>query len=406
MAAFRYKAAGADGRLIEGSIDAADRDSAARALQAQGNIPISIDEARHPRGIAPRADRPVRGRRVSATAIDYFTLELSTLLRAGLPLGQALETLAETADDPLLTERTSAINSAVRSGQSLSQALEAAGPEFDTFYCNMVRAGEQGGALAVALDRLAAFRQRRRETSQAIVSALLYPAILLLLALVAVAVLLAFVVPQFTEMFADVGRELPLLTRIVAGAGALVANWWWLLLLIAGGAFYALRRDWQSPRGRARWDARLLRLWLVGPLIQKLQAGRFARTLATLLDNGVPLVSALDIAREIVGNTQIADALAQATQRVREGAGLAGPLAETGLFPPLAVKLVGVGEQAGRLNEMLLQLADIYDRDVQTALKRLFTLAEPVIIITIALLITVIILSVVLVIIESNNLVF
>jgi general secretion pathway protein F len=223
---------------------------------------------------------------------------------------------------------------------------------------------------------------------------------------VAVAVLLAFVVPQFTQMFADVGRDLPLLTRIVAGTGQLVADWWWLILLLSAGAAYLVYRDWQTPVGRARRDDWLLRLWLVGPLIRKLQAGRFARTLATLLDNGVALVPALEIAREIVGNTQIATALEQTTRRVREGAGLAGPLAETGAFPPLAVKLIGIGEQAGKLTDMLAQLADIYDRDVQTAMKRLFTLAEPVIIITIALLITVIILSVVLVIIESNNLVF
>lgn len=406
MTAFRYKAAGTDGKLVEGLIDAADRDSAARALQAQGSTPIAINEVRKPALAARRSPQTTGGKRVRAAAVDYFTLELATLLRAGLPLGQALDTLTGTTDNPALTERIKAVHGAVRSGQTLSQALEAAGPEFDSFYCNMVRAGEQGGALGVALDRLAAFRQARRETSQAILSALLYPSILLVLALIAVAVLLAFVVPQFTEMFADVGRDLPLLTRIVAGTGQLVANWWWLILLLGAGGIYLVYRDWQTPAGRARRDDRLLRLWLVGPLIRKLQAGRFARTLGTLLDNGVTLVPALEIAREIVGNTQIAAALEQTTRRVREGAGLAGPLAETGAFPPLAIKLIGIGEQAGKLTDMLMQLAEIYDRDVQTALKRLFTLAEPVIIITIALLITVIILSVVLVIIESNNLVF
>jgi general secretion pathway protein F len=270
----------------------------------------------------------------------------------------------------------------------------------------MVRAGESGGALAVALERLADFRQRRRETSQAIVSALLYPSILLVLALVAVAVLLAFVVPQFTQMFADVGRELPLLTRIVAGAGQLVSQWWWLILMLLGAAVYALHRDWQSPSGRARWDAWLLRRWLVGALLRKLETGRFARTLATLLDNGVSLVPALDIAREIVGNRVLAGVIEQATRRVREGSGLADALGVSRELPPLAVKLIGVGEQSGELGQMLRQVADIYERDVQIAMKRLFTLAEPVIIITIALLITVIILSVVLVIIESNNLVF
>jgi general secretion pathway protein F len=207
-------------------------------------------------------------------------------------------------------------------------------------------------------------------------------------------------------MFADVGRELPLLTRIVAGTGELVSNWWWLMLILLGGAAYALRRDWQTPQGRARWDAWLLGLWLIGPLLRKLETGRFTRTLATLLENGVTLVPALQIAREIIGNTVLIGVLELATRRVREGAGLADALAETRELPPLAIKLIGVGEQSGRLAPMLTQVAEIYERDVQVAMKRLFTLAEPVIIITIALLITVIILSVVLVIIESNNLVF
>jgi general secretion pathway protein F len=406
MTAFRYKAASADGKLIEGMIDADDRDGAARSLLAQGSTPISIDAAGTATRTATVAGAPGSGKRASGAAIDYFTLELATLLRAGLPLGQALDTVAQTSDDPVISRRIGAVNEAVRSGQPLSQALQAAGPEFDAFYCNMVRAGESGGALSVALERLADFRQRRRETHQSIVSALLYPGILLALALVAVAVLLAFVVPQFTQMFADVGRDLPLLTRIVAGAGDVVANWWWLILLLSGGIGYALYRDWQRPQGRARWDAWLLGLWLVGPLLRKLETARFARTLGTLLENGVSLVPALQIAREIISNTVLVQVVEQATRRVREGAGLADALAAGRELPTLALKLIGVGEQSGQLTQMLTQVADIYDRDVQVAMKRLFTLAEPAIIITIAVLITVIILSIVLVIIESNNLVF
>jgi len=407
VAAFRYKAANADGKLIEGLIDADDRDGAAQLLLAQGSTPIRIDGAGTATPTAAGvARRTGSGKRASGPAIDYFTLELATLLRAGLPLGQALDTVADTSDDSVIADRVAAVNDAVRSGQPLSRALHDAGPEFDAFYCNMIRAGESGGALAVALERLADFRQRRRETSQAIVSALLYPSILLTLALVAVAVLLAFVVPQFTQMFADVGRDLPLLTRIVAGAGDLVANWWWLILMMLAAGAYALHRDWQRPEGRARWDAWLLGLWLVGPLLRKLETARFARTLATLLENGVALVPALQIAREIVGNTVLLGVVEQATRRVREGAGLADALAARRELPTLALKLIGVGEQSGQLAPMLTKVADIYDRDVQVAMKRLFTLAEPAIIITIALLITVIILSIVLVIIESNNLVF
>lgn len=404
MALFQYKVADDGGRLSEGFIEATDREDAAHQLQNQGKIPLQIEAAQQPRHRS--TPRRKQGGTVRSAAIDFFTLELATLLDAGLPLGQALTTLADTSEDPAMAERIRIINRAVHNGKSLSQALDESGPEFNRFYCNMVAAGESSGALNLALQRLAEFRQRRRETRQELLSALLYPAILVVLALVAVAVLLGFVVPQFTQMFADAGRELPLLTRMVAAAGELVAHWWWALLMGLGGGAFWLYRDWHSVAGRSRWDRWLAQLPFVGSIIQKLQAARFARTLATLLENGVPLVNALNIAKEIVSNVYIAQGLAQVAQRVREGAGLSRPLADSQALPTLAIKLIGIGESSGKLEYMLAQVADILENDVRIALKRLFTLAEPVIIITIALMITVIILSVVLVILESNELAF
>lgn len=406
MTLFHYKVAADDGHVSEGQIEARDRDGAALLLQGQGKIPLQIEEAAARQSTGKPALRIGRPGRIRAASIDFFTLELATLLEAGLPLGQALTTLADTSENPEMTERVRAINQAVHNGESLSRALEQSGPEFDRFYCNMVRAGESGGALNLALHRLAEFRQRRRETRQEQLSALLYPSILLLLALVAVAILVAFVVPQFTQMFADAGHQLPLLTRIVAGTGEFITSWWWALLIGFGAAAAWLYRDWKSPAGRARWDQRLVRLPIIGTVIRKLQTARFARTLATLLENGVPLVNALGIAKEIVTNVQMSQALSHATKRVREGAGLSRPLADSQEFPPLAVKLIEIGESSGRLERMLEQIADIFENDVRLALKRLFTLAEPLIIIVIALIISVIILSVVQVILESNELAF
>jgi general secretion pathway protein F len=406
MPVFRYKAAAGDGRVIEGRIEASDREGAARSLQGQGKIPIQIDSHDLESTVAAIAPRRSRSRRVRSADIDLFTLELATLLRAGLALGQALDTLTGLADSPAMSGLADKVNTAVRHGKPLSAALEAADPGFDRFYCNMVRAGESSGALDTTLERLADFRANRRELRQAITSALLYPSILLVLALVAVAVLLAFVVPQFSQLFADSGREMPLLTRIVAGAGELLTNWWWLMLLAIAGMAWWLRRDWADPAGRVRWDGRLLRLPLVGPLNQKLQTARFSRTLSTLLASGTHLLPALDISREIVGNAVMTRALGQVAQRVREGEGLATPLAEARILPVLATQLIRLGETSGKLEQLLAKVADIYERDVQTALKRMLTLAEPVIIITIALLVTVIILSVVLMILESNNLAF
>lgn len=408
MTNYHYKAARADGEVIEGQIEAGDRGEAARALQQQGNVPIRIDSAaglplgRSALHAAPRDARL----RTSPSDIDLFTLQLATLLRAGLSLNESLQTLTELTDNETLAGLADRVNDSVRAGKPLSAALQQAEAGFDGFYVNMVRAGESSGALDIALERLAAFRTNRREMRQALVSALLYPSILLVLAFVAVAVLLAFVVPQFTQLFAEAGRELPLLTRVVAGAGQLLASWWWLMLGMLGLGIWWLRRDMQSTRGRARWDARWLRLPLLGDLVRKVQTARFSRTLSTLLGNSVNLVQAMEIAGEIVGNTVISQSLTRVTRRIREGEGLARPLAEAGTFPSLAVQLIRIGETTGKLEPMLAQVADIYERDVQIALKRTLTLAEPVIIIAIALLVTLIILSVVLMILESNNLAF
>ncbi|MEJ2577307.1 MAG: type II secretion system F family protein, partial [Gammaproteobacteria bacterium] len=231
-------------------------------------------------------------------------------------------------------------------------------------------------------------------------------AILIVLAIVAVAVMLAFVVPRFTEMFTEAGRELPLLTQLVVATGSFVERWWWAIGLAGLAAALWFRQQLRDPVERERWDQRLLRLPLAGALVTKIEAGRFTRTLGTLLGNGVSLLTAIDIAKEIVGNRVIARSLAQVALRVRQGEGLARPLAAAAVFPPLTTQLLKVGEETGRLEQMLGELADIYEREVRRDLQRLLTLAEPVIILMIAGLITVIILSVVLAVIETNDLAF
>ncbi|MFM1892208.1 MAG: ral secretion pathway protein [Pseudomonadota bacterium] len=403
---FEYKAARADGEVVQGRLEAADKQALARRLQAEGQIPIQIQEPVAAPAVAARRSFSLGPRRLTAKDIDYLTLELATLLRAGLPLDKALDTMARLADKPALKELIENLAREIRRGAALSEAMEQQGAAFDRFYLNMVRAGEATGALDMALERLAEFKGRARELRESILSSLLYPAILIVLAVVAVAVMLAFVVPRFTEMFAEAGRELPLLTQLVVGLGAFVEHWWWAILLAVAGLVYWLRQEWRDPVKREGWDARLLRAPLAGGLIAKIEAGRFTRTLGTLLKNGVSLLTAMDIAKEIVSNRVIARGLAQAAGRVRQGEGLARPLLEAAVLPPLTTQLLKVGEETGRLEHMLEQLADIYEREVRTDIQRLLTLAEPVIILVIAGLITVIILSVVLAVIETNDLAF
>jgi general secretion pathway protein F len=401
---FDYKAARDDGEVVQGRVEAVDRQSLARRLQAEGQVPLQIVEQAGPAEAS--GGFSFGSRRLRSADVDYFTLELATLLRAGLPLDQALDTIARLADKPALRELAETIAADIRRGAALSQAMDNHPGAFDRFYLNMVRAGEATGALDFALERLAEFKTRARELRESILSSLLYPAILVVLAMVAVAVMLAFVVPRFTEMFTEAGRELPLLTQVVVGAGSFVEHWWWAILIAVAGLVAWFRRQLSDPAGRERWDQRLLRAPLAGPLVTKIEAGRFTRTLGTLLANGVSLLTAMDIAKEIVGNRVIARALAQVALRVRQGEGLARPLAAVGVFPPLTTQLLKVGEETGRLEPMLGELADIYEREVRRDVQRLLTLAEPVIILMIAGLITLIILSVVLAVIETNDLAF
>ncbi len=285
----------------------------------------------------------------------------------------------------------------VRGGRALSQALEARREVFSRFYVNIVRAGEAGGALGDVLGRLAETMERNKETRESVKSALIYPTILVGVAAVSVVVLLIFVVPQFEHTFAQAGKALPLATMVVVvrwarssatGGGpccsAIVALAWWLPRRLA------------RPAVRRRVDARLLRLPIVGDLVTKIEVARFARTLSTLLANGVTLLSGLAIVKETMGNGVLAGALDGVIARLREGKGFGRPLADTGLYPRLATQMILVGEESGRLEEMLARVADVYDREVQTAVKRFLAVLEPALILSLAVMIGGIVFSILL----------
>ena len=403
---YEYRAARGDGAVVEGRSEAPDRRTLVRRLEAEGQVALQVVE-RSPAAPAATARQWRFGAgRLTGKDVDYLTLELATLLRASLPLDRALDTMSRLAGKPARKALTENMAREIRSGASLSQAMERQGAVFDRFYVNMVRAGEASGALDLALERLAELKQRARELRESIVSSLFYPAILIVLAIVAVAIMLAFVVPRFTEMFAEAGRELPVLTRMVVAVGSGVEHWWWLILLGIAALAVWVRRQLRDPVTRERWDAQLLRLPLAGGLIQKIEAGRFTRTLGTLLRAGVSLPAAIDITKETIGNRVVARALAQVALRVRQGEPLSRALTEAAVLPMLTTQLLKVGEETGHLERMLEQLADIYEREVRTDIQRALTLGEPVIILVIAGLITVIILSIVLAVIETNNLAF
>ncbi len=410
MALYRYKAVAPDGQVLEGALEASGQAAAIERLQQMGYIPIQAQEAPAAAAAGPgRRRRHVSRRGVSQEQIAVFTRELSTLLRAGLALDRALEVLIGIADEPALRALLLRIRDEVRSGMALSVALsrqnEAHAATFSRLYVSMVRAGEAGGALGNVLLRLSEYMERTNELRATVVSALIYPVILVAVSLASVMALLIFVVPQFSQMFEEAGKALPLATQIVVAAGEFLRAWWWALLVGGAGVVYLLRRRLENPVVRLAWDAWLLRLPLLGDLIANLEMARFARTLATLLANGVPLLTGLSIVKETLGNTRLAEALGRVAAELKEGRGLGRPMLQQGLFPRLAVHMVMVGEETGRLEEMLAQVAEVYDKEVQRAVKRALALLEPVLILGLAMVIAAIILSILVALLGVNELV-
>jgi general secretion pathway protein F len=293
----------------------------------------------------------------------------------------------------------------VRGGSSLADALEAQGA-FSRFYLNMIRAGEAGGALEVVLKRLTEFLERSQALRETVTSALIYPIILLSVSALSVIILLTFVVPQFQQLFADAGRALPLATQIVIAVGDGFRHYWWVGAMLIVLLVAILRQQLSQPVSRARWDRWFLSLPLFGDFIAKVETARLSRTLGTLLGNGVSLLNALTIVRETLTNQVLATALGEVAEHVKTGRGLAEPLLEAGSFPKLAVQMIRVGEETGQLQEMLLQVADTYDGEVQTAVKRMLTLLEPALILGLGVIIAGIIMSILVAILSLNELAF
>lgn len=404
MPTFHYKAATTTGEVVEGEMQAASREAVVRRLRDQGHLPIRAEERAGTGRARGAAFRLLAPRRVSRREIEVFTLELATLLEAGLPLDQALDILGDLAESDPARALYGDVHRAVRGGADLSEAMAAQPGVFSPFYVNMVRAGEAGGVVEATLARLADFLARSRELRESLVSSLVYPVILVFVALLSLAMILGFVVPRFSEMFAEAGQELPLATQVVVAAGNLVQSWGWAVALALIAGYLWLRRELADPVARVAWDRRLLAAPLAGDLVAKVETARFTRTLGTLLANGVPLLGAVSIAREILGNRVIADGVARIAEQVREGRGLAGPLVEADVFPRLVTHMLRVGEETGSLETMLLRLADIYDREVEATLRRLVAVLEPALILGLGVLVGGIILSIVMAILRVNEL--
>lgn len=414
MPEFVWRAATTAGKVEEGRLSAVSSAAVQRQLREQGLTPLRIDDAASANVQSAKVKggaglpAPSRGRQakgpVNAVDVHALTSELAIMLRAGLALDNALRVLIDMSHKPSVAALVQGILDAVKGGVPLSRALTAHRALFGDFYINMVRSGEVSGQMSAVLDRLVEHMERQRALRDSVISATIYPAILLGVAVLSLVAMLGFVVPQFEKLFTDMGDALPLPTRIVMELGHGFRHYGLFIgIAVVAGASLLLR--WlRSPAGRQWWQARLLRLPLMGPLALKYQLTLFSRSLGTLLGNGVPMLTALHIATETVGNMVLQQALAKVAPIVKEGGKMVQAISVTGIFEPLAVNLIRVGEETGRVGPMMLELSNILNREVETGIKRLLTLVEPVLILVLGVLIATIIVSILLGILSINDL--
>ena len=395
MALFRYKAVTPAGETLEGQMEAASTEEVIAKLQDAGNIPLDARAADVGESGSLLAALTRRSA-FSAAQVVQFTQQLATLLGAGQPLDRALQILLDLPEGDKAKRMLERIRDTVRGGAPLSDALEAEHGVFSRLYVNMVRAGEAGGSLDDTLKRLADYLERTRELKGNVINAMIYPAFLIGMVFVSLMILLIYVVPQFVPMFNDMGVEMPLITKIVFGVGTVLQNFWWLLIVLAVGGSLWLRKQYASPETRLSLDTRMLGVRVVGNVILKLETARLARTLGTLLKNGVPLLSALTISRNVMGNAALSAAVSGATEEVKRGTGLGYALSQSKRFPKLALQMVAVGEESGELDTMLLKVADTFDVEVKNTLDRLLAALVPVVTIVMTVMVAFIMMAIIL----------
>ena len=352
---------------------------------------------------APPAAAAVQRRKVSQQQLLQFTRELGTLLHAGLPLDRSLSVLGNLFEGGEFTKVMRSLVEAVRAGKSLAVSMGEHPQIFPRIYVNMIRAGEAGGILESVLRYLTEYLESTTALKEEIKSALIYPIILATAAGASLLVLFLFVIPKFAALFHDNRKAIPWITKVVIDSSQMLSEYGWLVLLVVIAAVAGVILYVKNPEGRSEWDRLCLKAWLIGDLVRKIETARFSRTLSALLRGGVPLLEALGTVQGVVGNRLLARAIGQVQVRVREGKGMARPLSESGLFPVLALNMIAVGEESGKLDGMSTEVASFYDQEVRRSTKRLTSLLEPVLILGMGLIIAVVVISMLMAIFSINE---
>ena len=405
MTLFTYKAVDAEGTVQEGTKEAKDESAVISFLQSEGFIPLNVSQAGLKSAYLFSFKKDKKG--LTQQDVGLFTKELATLLQAGLPLDRSLMVLMDLIEeDSKIHHLIKNVLQQVKGGVNLADALQSESSAFSKFYINMLRAGEAGGSVDVVLGQLSEYIEKSKELKDTVSTALIYPIILVVMAVGSVFLLLTFVVPQFTEMFESAGKELPISTQIVVGTAEWLQSYWWVLLILGTGTYFTMRYELSIGPRKARWDGVILTIPLFGEIIRNMSTTNFTRTLGTLLSNGVPILTALGIVKGTLNNLVLVQAISEAEENLKQGKDMSSALIESGQFPKMAIQMIKMGEETGKMEEMLERTANAYDKQLKITIERMLAMMEPILIVTLGLLIAGIIISILSAILSVNDLAF
>ncbi len=405
MPVFEYKALTAAGKAVQGLREADSPKTLRATLRREGVFLTDVlgeQQVKAQQAREVNVKRWVLGR-ISAEDLAIATRQLAVLVHAGIPLVESLSALVEQADKEKLKRVLGDVKQRVNEGSSLADALAAHPRVFGELYVNMIRAGEHSGALEVVLVRLADFTESQARLRSKILGTMAYPAAMMVIGSFVLGILFTVVIPRVMKIFEDTKATLPITTRILIAFTSFVTQWWWAILAAAALLVWSFFRWKRTPAGKARWHRFVLTVPIFGRLLRLIAIGRFARTLSTLLKSGVPLLTAMDIVKNVVGNVRLAEVVDQARDAIREGQSIAAPLKRSGEFPPLVHHMVAVGERSGALEEMLANVADAYEDQVETTVAALTSLLEPIMIVAMGGVVAFIVFSVLMPILQINT---
>ncbi len=389
MPVYRYKAMDARGKAVSGLIDADNEKAAKAKLRQDKKFPTSIEQVEEGKitrgkGLSMEIDLRALLGRIKTQDLAIALRQFATLIGANIPMDSALQALSKQVENPLLMKTFTQVREKVTQGTSLAEALKEFPKIFTPLMVNMINAGEQSGTLDQVLNRIADFSEDTLDRQQRIKSAIMYPIFMLFIGTGIMAYLVAFVIPKISQIFEGMHKSLPPMTMMLLAFADFVRNYWWFAILLCIGAYWLFTRWRKTPKGRKKFDAFTLRLPVFGPLIRKIAVSRFTRTLGTLLRSGVPIIESMNIVKNVVTNMIIEGAIEDAKDNIREGQSIARPLEVSGVFPPMVIHMIMVGEQTGELEEMLFRVSDAYDREVASAITGMMALLEPMMILGMA----------------------